>query len=41
MFTGLKINALKCFSMSNQECKQRPAILNINRNEPLFCPHSI
>ena len=27
--------------MSNQECKVRPAIVNINSNEPLFYPYSI
>ena len=25
----------------NQECKVRPAIMNINSNEPLFYPYSI
>ena len=30
----------KCVSMSNQECKVRPAIININSNEPLFYPYS-
>ena len=27
--------------MSNQECKARPAIVNININEPLFYPYSV
>ena len=27
--------------MSNQECKVRTAIMNINSNEPLFYPYSI
>ena len=27
--------ALKCVSMSDQECKVRPAIINITSNEPL------
>ena len=27
--------------MSNQECKVRAVIMNINRNEPLFYPYSI
>ena len=41
-FIGLSaVNLLKCFSMSNQECKSRPPIININSNEPLFCPYSI
>ena len=34
-------NALKCVSMNNQECKVRPEIININSNEPLFCPYSL
>ena len=32
---------LKCVSMSDQECKVRPIIMNINSNEPLFYPYSI
>ena len=27
--------------MSNQGCKTRPEIININSNEPLFFPYSI
>ena len=27
--------------MKNQECKIRPEIININRNEPVFYPFSI
>ena len=27
--------------MNNQECKVRPEIINLNTNEPLFCPYSI
>ena len=27
--------------MSNQECKARPKIININNNEPVFYPYSI
>ena len=38
-FVGCR--ALKCVSMSNQECKVRHAIMNINSNEPLFYPYSI
>ena len=30
------INSLSCISMNNQECKVRPQILNVNRNEPVF-----
>ena len=34
-------SALKCISMSNQECKVRPAKVNINSNEHLFYPYSV
>ena len=34
-------NALKCVSISNQECKIRPEVININSNKPLFYPYSI
>ena len=33
-------NTLKCVSLSNQECKLRPEIININSNEPSFYPYS-
>ena len=35
------VNSSKYISMNNQECKIRPKIININRNEPLFYPYSI
>ena len=38
--TFVGCGALKYDSMSNQECKVRPAIMNINSNEPLFYPCS-
>ena len=34
-------NALKCVSMSNQECKVRPEIVNINSDEPVLYPYSV
>ena len=41
-FIGLSVaNLLKYVSISNQECKVRPAIMNINSNEPLFYPYRI
>ena len=42
-FIGLNIKVipLKCVSISNQECKVRPTIMNINKNEPLFYIYSI
>ena len=30
------VNPLECVLMSNQECKVRPEIVNVNSNEPLF-----
>ena len=47
-FTGLTIlsgftnaNSLGCISMSNQACKARPEIINVNSNNPIFYPFSI
>ena len=47
-FTGLAflsslttINLMSCISMNNQECKGRPGIVNLNRDEPAFFPFSI
>ena len=37
----LKAISLKCVSMSNQECKIRPEIINFNRTERSFYPYSI
>ena len=34
-------NALECISMKNQQCKVRPEIININGNNPIFCPFSV
>ena len=39
--TFLSCNALKCVSMSNQECKVIPAIININSSKLLLYPYSI
>ena len=39
--TFFSCSALKCVSMNNQECKIRPVVMNINRNETLFYPYSI
>ena len=35
------VNPLKRASMSNQECKVKAVIININSDEPLFCPYSV
>ena len=37
----LTITSLRCISMTNQECKGRPEIVNVNSNESLFYPFSI
>ena len=37
----LEANSLKYVSMSNQECKIRPEIININSNTLLFYPYSV
>ena len=36
----LNVNLLKWVSMNNQECKIRPQIININKDNPLFYPYS-
>ena len=44
MFFGcnaLNVIPLKCISMSNQECRIRPEIININSNEPSFYPYCV
>ena len=42
-FTGLaflstlkSVNLLSCISMSNQECRVRPQIVNVISDEPVF-----
>ena len=35
------VNPLECISMKNQECKVRPEIVNISRNNPIFYSFSI
>ena len=37
----LSATPLKCVSMTNQEFKVRPQIVNINSDEPVFYPFSI
>ena len=44
MFFGCNLsslNPLECVLMSNQECKVRLEIVNVNSNEPVFYPFSI
>ena len=35
------INSLGCISISNQECKTIPQVINVNEDEPVFFPFSI
>ena len=35
------VNPLEYVSMSNQKCKVRPEIVNVNSNEPVFYPFNI
>ena len=39
----LKVNALECLSVINQECKPRPKILDVNEGigEALFYPYNV
>ena len=37
----LNTTTLKYFSISNQECKARREIINVNSNNPVFYPFSI
>ena len=37
----LNVISLKCVSENNKECKIRPEIINVNSNEPSFCPYSV
>ena len=39
--TRLNTNKLSCISMSNQLCKARPEIVNVNSNNPIFYPFSV
>ena len=44
MFSGWSlpsVSLLKCISMTNQECKVRPEIANVNSDEPVLYPFSI
>ena len=35
------VNPLKYVSMSNQECKIRPQIVNVSSDEPTYYPYSV
>ena len=36
----LGVNSLECVSISNQECKARPKIIDVDSDEPVFYPYS-
>ena len=40
-FSLSNVHSLKCVSMSNQDCKTRTKIIDINNNEPVFYPFGI
>ena len=40
-FNPSNVNSLECISMSNQECKARTKIIDVNTNKPVFYPYSI
>ena len=40
-FNQSYVDSLKCVAMSNQECKARPEMIDVNNNEPVFYPYSI
>ena len=35
------VSSLCCISINNQQCKTRPQVVNVNRDEPVFRPFSI
>ena len=35
------VNCLECVAMSNQVCRARPKIIDVNANEPVFYPYNI
>ena len=42
IFSGFtNANSWSCISMSNQECKARPQVINVNGDKPVFFPFSI
>ena len=41
LFGIIKTKALECVSVTNQECMARPKIIDVNKNEIVFCPLSI
>ena len=37
----LNVNSLECVSLKNQDCKARPKIIELNKNDPVFYPFQI
>ena len=40
-FSILKVKALECVSVINENCMSTPKIIDLNKNEPVFYPYSI
>ena len=40
-FNVLNVNSLECVSLKNQDCKARPKIIELNKNDPVFYPFQI
>ena len=40
-FNLSNLNLWKCVSMSNQECKIRPEIVNVSSDKPTFYPYNV
>ena len=40
---ALPLNTIlfKCISMNNHVCKVRPQIVNVNEDDPVFCPYNV
>ena len=41
VFNPMRVKSLECIAMTNQMCKIRPKIVDINNNEPVFYPFSV
>ena len=37
----ISVSSLSCISMNNQACKERPEIIDVNSNDPVFYPFSV
>ena len=41
LFNVLKVKTLECVSVINEKCMSRPKMIDLNKDEPVFCPLSI